>query len=75
MSVCLAAYYRVKRAAVPAAFTVIAFTVLAVSPSASLTVRRMFLTPAPENVNGRTLPLPTAQLAPPAPSLPSSVQV
>ena len=55
--------------------TVIALTVVSVSPSASVTVTRTFLTPSPWKVNVIVLPLPSGHCAPPGPSGPSSTQV
>jgi hypothetical protein len=55
--------------------TVIALTVVALSPSASATVTRTFLVPAFWKVNDIVLPLPSGQSVPPWPSLPSSTQV
>ena len=51
---------------------VIALTTVALSPSASVTVRRTFLVPASEKVNDMVLPLPSGHWPPPAPSVPSS---
>ena len=59
----------------PAAATVIAFIVVAVSPSASVTVTRTFLTPASWKVNDIVLPLPSGHWSPAGPSPPSSSQV
>ena len=58
-----------------AAPTVIAFIVVAVSPSASVTVTRTFLTPASWKVNDIVLPLPSGHWSPAGPSPPSSSQV
>jgi hypothetical protein len=55
--------------------TVIALTVVAVSPSVSVTVMRMFFTLVCWNVNDMTLPLPSGHWVPPAPSVPSSTHV
>src|SRR5512133_3484994 len=52
--------------------TVIGFIVLSLSPSASVTTSRTFLTPVPWKVNDRVLPLPSGHCVPPAPSGPSS---
>ena len=58
-----------------AAPTVMAFIVVAVSPSASATVTRTFLTPASWKVNDIVLPLPSGHWSPAGPSPPSSSQV
>ena len=58
-----------------AAATVTALTMVAVSPSASATVMRTFLTPASWKVNVIVLPLPSGHWPPPGPSGPSSTQV
>ena len=55
-----------------AAATVIDFMVLLLSPSASVTTRRTFLTPVPWKVNDSVLPLPSGHCVPPEPSVPSS---
>jgi len=60
---------------VGAVVTVIGSSVVSVSPSASATVRRTFLTPAPRKVNDIVRPLPSGHCAPLAPSKPSSTQV
>ena len=60
---------------VDAVVTVIAWSVVSVSPSASATVRRTFLTPAPRKVNDSVRPLPSGHCAPPGPSKPSSTHV
>ena len=58
-----------------AAPTVMAFIVVAVSPSASVTVTRTFLTPASWKVKDIVLPLPSGHWSPAGPSPPSSSQV
>ena len=60
---------------VGAVVTVIGSSVVSVSPSASATVRRTFLTPAPRKVNDSVRPLPSGHCAPPGPSKPSSTHV
>ena len=60
---------------VGAVVTVIAWSVVSVSPSASVTVRRTFLTLAPWKVNDIVRPLPSGHCAPLAPSKPSSTHV
>ena len=62
-------------AVVGAVVTVIGSSVVSVSPSASATVRRTFLTPAPRKVNDSVRPLPSGHCAPPGPSKPSSTHV
>jgi hypothetical protein len=59
----------------PAAATVIAFIVVAMSPSTSVTLTRTFLMPASRNVKAIVLPLPSGHCWPAAPSPPSSCQV
>ena len=58
----------------PAAATVIAFIVVAMSPSTSVTLTRTFLTPASWNVKAIVLPLPSGHWSPAGPSPPSSCQ-
>ena len=58
-----------------AAPTVIAFIVVAVSPSTSVTVTRTFLTPASWKVKDIVLPLPSGHWSPAGPSPPSSSQL
>jgi hypothetical protein len=55
--------------------TVTAFIVLSVSPSASATVTRTFLTPGSWKVNAIVLPVPSGHCPPAGPSVPSSSQV
>jgi hypothetical protein len=55
--------------------TVIGFIVLSVSPSASATVTRTFLTPGSWKVNVIVLPVPSGHCPPAGPSVPSSTQV
>jgi hypothetical protein len=59
----------------PAAETVIAFIVVAMSPSTSVILTRTFLTPACWNVKAIVLPLPSGHWSPAGPSPPSSCQV
>ena len=54
--------------------TVTGSRIVALSPSASVTVRRTYLMPAPWKVNVRILPLPSGHWPPAGPSLPSSTQ-
>jgi hypothetical protein len=55
--------------------TVTALTVVAVSPSASVTVTRTFLTPGSWKVNDMVLPVPRGDWPPAGPSVPSSSHV